>query len=131
MEWKQVAGRGVLGSCNWGASFDAPIEKLEKQRQELLDHLGEKVLLSGGGGPGSQVVTLVGVPPIETKDGQSRLHAVLMGATFGGRDYEDRLDRKWGYVHSMPTNLLFEPALDSWQISVKVKSSRVLKGKKA
>ena len=107
-KWILIAGRGALGDHNWGGSFKTPPEELEKQRQELLKHIGETVLLSGGGGPGFELVKLLEVYPLEDAPlreppGRKAFRAKLGNCSFGEQ---------------------FDPYLDSWQISVKAVKPR-------
>ena len=56
---RKIAGRGELGNWNWGATVIRPLEELKKELRELKKHIGKKVLLTGGGGPGVHIGILV------------------------------------------------------------------------
>lgn len=106
-EFRLIAGRGEGMQMNWGVDPNGlPQESLDKWQKELEKHIGEEVYLSGGGGSGIDKVKLIGVEQEvwNTKTGRMGLRAKL-------QRLEDRpLHYKKGEI--------FDPWMDSWQISV-------------
>jgi hypothetical protein len=106
-EFKLIAGRGEGMQMNWGVSFDGvPQPTLDRWQKDLEKHIGEEVFLSGGGGAGIDRVKLVGVKQ-ETwneKTGKKGLRAVL-----------ERLETR---PYRYKKGEIFDPWMDSWQISV-------------
>jgi len=102
--WKLIAGRGKLGDMNWGAEFDNNAEALKPQLEELRKHIGETVLLTGGGSFfGTYWTALLADANIVPfgNDGKVALQAKLscVNPPLGGKTD-------------------FEPYINSWQISV-------------
>ncbi len=109
-DFKLIAGRGELTpqfATNWGARGDGyPPEVINKWQKALEKHVGETVYLSGGGGWGIEPMKLLGVyQEVWNKDtGRMGLHA--------------KLERLAPSKYGQPKGEIFEPWLDSWQISV-------------
>jgi hypothetical protein len=101
--WQKIAGRGALGDTNWGAA-GRPLPVLKKELVELKKHIGEEVLLTGGGGPGGNLAILKGASIVKE------------GFMVGQPALKVRLVVIKG-VMAGSTN--FDPWIDSWQISVK------------
>ncbi len=51
-QWRQIAGRGEGMCMNWGFDDDITDDTYAQWYQELKQHIGEKVALTGGGGFG-------------------------------------------------------------------------------
>lgn len=95
----KLAGRGSVGDLNWGANYDRTKEVLEQELESLKQHFGEKVLLTGGGGGGLRLATLVSAEIIRWDEERYALRAHLTG-------------------DSLPNGRPdFNPYIDSWQIS--------------
>lgn len=111
--YRLIAGRGSLEDVasgawvNWGAS-GRPLATLKKELAELNKHIGERVLLSGGGGPGASLATLRGAEIVKEGyiKGKPGLKVYLIDI--------DPIYRGYGPRES------FDPWLDSWQISIMV-----------
>jgi hypothetical protein len=106
-EFKLIAGRGAGMQMNWGVDFKGiPQDRLDEWQHDLEKHIGEEVYLSGGGGWEVDVVKLVGVKQDvwDAKTGKMGLRAVL-----------ERLETK---PLQYKKGEVFEPWMDSWQISV-------------
>lgn len=106
-ELTKIAGRGKLGDMNWGADFNRPEKVVLKEHEELKKHIGEPVVLTGGGGWVWYVGVLKGIK-IDEIDGKKIVRAHITN-----------LDMPIGGKHE------FSPLLDSWQISVFDKPDRV------
>lgn len=96
---KKIAGRGELGHLNWGADFSRSKRVLEKELKELKKHMGEEVLLTGGGGSRVSYHKLIKAWIGKYGKNKWTLQAKLRPG----------LDRNGGS---------FTPYLDSWQISI-------------
>jgi len=109
MVWKKIAGRGKLGDMNWGASLKRNKEVVDREIEELKKHIGEIVLLTGGGGTGYQIGILKKVW-LYKKNGcycpQVKI-VNLKGVDCFGLETEEKE---------------FTPFIDSWQISVWVEN---------
>ena len=106
-ELTKIAGRGELGDINWSANFDRPYEVILEEYEKLKKHIGEPVVLSGGGGWVWHVGILKGVE-LDEFNGKKvvRAHLEKLDIPIGGRDKVD-------------------PLIDSWQISVFDKPDKV------
>ena len=103
--WVKIGGYGELGSINWG--FDNARVETDKWLNECQKHIGETVLLTGGGSFG--------------KAWLAKLIAVSIGILGGKPTPKVRLENikpKWSNYGEN----IFEPWLGSWQISVKPKT---------
>ena len=105
--WVKIGGYGRIGSINWG--FDASQVETDKWLAECQKHLGETVLLTGGGSFGKYwLATLISV-------------SVKM---LGGKPTPKvRLENIKPRFSNYGENV-FEPWLGSWQISVRVNLGR-------
>jgi len=65
---RQLAGRGQLGSQNWGGT-DHPIEVLDQWLENLKPYFGKRVILAGGGGNSVEIVKLDNARLITRRDG--------------------------------------------------------------
>jgi len=101
IEMKKIAGRGRGPQMNWGADVTRPISTLRRQLRELKKHIGEFVVVTGGGGSGYKYAILTGaeLAPYGT-DG------------VGLRAHLDRVTPNGGYGPK------FDPWIDSWQINI-------------
>jgi len=96
---RKIAGRGELGNLNWGADFSRSKRTLQKELKELKKHIGEKVLLTGGGGHRASHHTLVDA-------------------------WIEPCGKRWALQAKVTPSIsasmgeFFTPYLDSWQISV-------------
>lgn len=97
---KKIAGRGELGDLNWGANFTRSKEALKRELRKLQKHIGERVLLTGGGGNRASYHTLENAWIERFDDEKWGLKAELSPSPFEWQ--EDN----------------FTPWLDSWQISI-------------
>ncbi|MFX0210536.1 MAG: hypothetical protein ACFFDT_31440 [Candidatus Hodarchaeota archaeon] len=97
---KKIAGRGELGHLNWGADFSRSKKVLQEELKELQKHIGEKVMLTGGGGHEASYHTLKRAWIERFNDEKWGLRAELEPSPF----------------HWQKEN--FTPWLDSWQISI-------------
>jgi hypothetical protein len=101
-QWVLIGGYGEIGSWNWG--FDDSRIETNKWVAECKKHIGETVLLTGGGSFGKAwLATLTDV----------------WVSSLGGKPIPqvrlENLKPKWnGYVEDN----VFEPYLGSWQISI-------------
>lgn len=102
-KWKKIAGRGKLGDMNWGADFDRPLSIVKNELRELQKHIGEQILLTGGG---SLEANLAVLKKAYITEPEPKKFAVQVKLT----DLEPSL----GYRDT------FTPYIDSWQISVQV-----------
>lgn len=114
--WKLIAGRGSVGDINWGVAGRS-LTVLKKELIELNKHIGERVLLTGGGGPGGSIATLKGARIV--KEGYMRGKPGLKVFLTG-------IDPKYGGIGKFGGRESFDPWIDSWQISVKVTANPVL-----
>lgn len=103
--WQLIAGYGQLGSWNWG--FDETKIEPDKWLKELQKHIGERVLLTGGGSFGKHWYCTLANASIDLLGDKPTPKVTL-------KNLRPRMD-KW----SKEPNI-FEPWLGSWQISVKV-----------
>lgn len=100
--WVLIGGYGEIGARNWG--FDASRIETAKWLREARKHIGERVLLTGGGSFG--------------KSWTATLERVSIGK-LGGRNVPKvklaGIDPPWSVAPGRPNT--FEPWLGSWQIS--------------
>lgn len=97
--WKLIAGRGEPGDTNWGTA-ERSLKTLNRELMELKKHIGEEILLTGGGGPGRHL-------------------AVLQKAWIKPRNNYYNLRVKLTKLDPALAGMkTFEPYIDSWQISV-------------
>lgn len=85
---------------NWGADVTRPISILRRQLRELKKHIGEFVVVSGGGGSGYKYAILKGAELVPYDKGM------------GLKAHLDRLTPNGGWGRS------FDPWIDSWQINI-------------
>jgi hypothetical protein len=102
-QWIKIGGYGELGSTNWG--FDDAQVETDKWLNECQRHIGETVLLTGGGSFG--------------KCWLAKLVAVSIGILGNNPTPKVRLENIKPQWSNYGENI-FEPWLGSWQISVKV-----------
>lgn len=105
--WVLIGGYGEIGAQNWG--FDPSKITAEKWATEARRHIGERVLLTGGG---------------SSKAWMATLERVSIKIFRGERVPEVRLtdiDPPWD---SPPYPNVFEPYLGSWQISIWDKNAK-------
>jgi len=98
--WKLIAGRGELGNINWGYDDSISEKIVKKWYKNLKNHIGEKVLLSGGGGHDYNFGKLTDVK-MDTFNNKPAIKVKLenLDPPIAGRQ-------------------TFEPWINSWQISV-------------
>ena len=108
-EVTKVAGRGEIGHVNYGATIARDEETILKEYSILKEHLGEPVLLTGGGGYTMSIGILEDVKIINLQGGEKALKVRL----------EDIKPPVFG------DEKVFEPWIDSWQISVFDKPDKV------
>jgi hypothetical protein len=102
---RKVAGRGKLGDMNFGADFNYTSEEgLRSEFEELKKHIGEVVVLSGGGGWDFHFGVLKSVEMVDVEVDGSVRKAIRV-----------TLDH---LTPSMAGRREFSPYIDSWQISV-------------
>ena len=102
-QWVKIGGYGELGNTNWG--FDHSQVEANGWMKECQKHIGETVLLTGGGSFG--------------KGWLAKLVAVGIGMLGDKPTPKVRLENikpRWTHYGDN----IFEPWLGSWQISVKV-----------
>lgn len=107
MGWRLIAGLGELGDLNWCATFDNDEKRLEPQLRRLRRHYGERVLLTGGGGSGAHLATLVAARIVKER----------------GRNGEPWVALQVDLKRVKPPlcgRSTFSPYINSWQISVRV-----------
>ena len=101
-QWVIIGGYGELGDTNWG--FDNSQVETDKWLEECRKHIGETVLLTGGGSTG--------------KCWLAKLTAVTIGI-LGGKPVPQvklkNIKPRWSYYGEN----IFEPWLGSWQISAR------------
>ena len=105
--WRKLAGRGEIGNENWGANFNQSEEEKKQWLENLRKHIGEVVLITGGGGRDFNLGVLKDARLVELGDKQV-VQAKLENVT-------PRM--------AFTENGIFEPYLDSWQISALEESS--------
>jgi len=105
MQWVKIAGRGRLGNVNWGADFSQSHEEKQGWYNELIKHIGEVVVLSGGGS-------------FDRKTWFGVLKSCEWGLCGDKEAIKVRLENM---NPKMSGNHVFEPWIDSWQISILVK----------
>ena len=101
---RKIAGRGRLGNWNWGATVIRDEKVLLEELKELKKHIGEKVLLTGGGGPGAHIGKLV--------------DAWLEDYTYMNKKGKGLRVRLVDLDPPIAGMREFTPWIDSWQISV-------------
>jgi hypothetical protein len=101
MSWQKIAGYGELGDINWG--FDSSQVRTDEWLRECQKHIGETVLLTGGGSFG--------------KAWLAKLTGVSLGMLAGKPTPKVRLENLEPPMSSYGENI-FEPWLGSWQISI-------------
>jgi hypothetical protein len=101
-KWKLIGGYGEIGNVNWG--FDQSKVETEKWVSECQKHIGEIVLLTGGGSFGESWLATLTKVSIE-----------MLGDKPTPRVRLENLKPKW---NSYGEDNVFEPYLGSWQISV-------------
>ena len=102
---KLIAGRGEIGDSNWGANFDRNKAKLERQLKRLKRHIGERIMLTGGGSFGKAWFGILENPRI-VPFGDNALALQVTLRDLLPRMSEGRLSED-----------TFEPYINSWQIS--------------
>lgn len=108
-QWKLIGGYGETGDTNWG--YDSTKIDTQKWLKECRKHIGETVLLTGGGSfmGRAWLAKLVKVGIGKFPDGSESVKVKLID-----------LDPPWNkYVEDKRPNE-FEPWLGSWQISALV-----------
>lgn len=113
IRWRLIAGRGSLGDINWGAAGRS-LTVLKSELRELKKHIGQRVLLTGGGGPGGSIATLKSA--IIVKEGYMR-------GMPGLKVYLTNIDPKYGGIGRSGGREAFDPWIDSWQISVQANAN--------
>lgn len=101
-QWVKIGGYGELGSTNWG--FDYSRIETDKWLSECRKHIGETILLTGGGSLGKYWL--------------AKLVSVSIGILGNKPTPKVRLENikpRWSF-HG---DNVFEPWLGSWQISVR------------
>ncbi len=103
-QWVKIGGYGELGDTNWG--FDENLLETDKWLAECQKHIGETVLLTGGGAFGKAwLAKLTGVSLRDWgRNGMKRVAIRL-----------ENIKPKWSNYGEN----IFEPWLGSWQISVR------------
>ncbi len=102
-KWVKIGGYGELGNTNWG--FDSSQVETDRWLNECQKHIGETVLLTGGGSFG--------------KSWLAKLVTVSIGMLGDKPTPKVRLENiKPRFTYSGEN--IFEPWLGSWQISVKI-----------
>jgi hypothetical protein len=104
-QWKLIGGYGQIGDTNWGFN-ESKIES-DKWLAECQKHIGETVLLTGGGSLGKAWLAKLTDVKLE-KLGNNLVPQVRL----------ENLKPKWD---SYTKENIFTPYLGSWQISVKGK----------
>ncbi len=102
-QWNKIGGYGELGNSNWG--FDTTRIETDKWLIECQKHIGEIVLLTGGGSFG--------------KSWLAKLVSVSIGILGNKPTPKVKLENikpKWTAYNDDDS---FEPWLGSWQISIK------------
>ena len=124
MRWRLIAGRGQLGDMNWGVDHQhaRPLSIILDELVELKKHIGEKVLLTGGGGYGTNIAILKGAEIVKqgyirNQPGLKVYLTIIKGPMM---DYNQKTWKK-----TVPSD--FDPWIDSWQISVKERSNPMKK----
>jgi len=108
-QWKLIGGYGEIGDTNWG--FDSKQIQAQKWAGECRKHIGETVLLTGGGSfmGSAWVAKLIKVSIRKFHDGSKGVAVKLI-------DIDPPMNK---YVEDKRPNK-FEPWLGSWQISALV-----------
>ncbi len=104
-QWQLIGGYGKIGDTNWG--FDENQIQTDRWLAECQRHVGETVLLTGGGSFGNCWLAKLTRVFLRDwgRDGQKRVAVRL-----------ENIKPKWSTLRG---NNFFEPWLGSWQISVK------------
>jgi hypothetical protein len=97
---KKIAGRGEGVQMNWGATVTRARSILTRQLKELKKHIGEIVVVTGGGGFGHKWAIL------------KKVELVPYDKGMGLKAHLDRVTPNGGWGPK------FEPWIDSWQINV-------------
>jgi len=106
-EYKLIAGRGKGMQLNWGVDAKGqPPQLIDRWEKELKKHVGETVFLSGGGGAGVSAVKLRGV------------HKEVWNRETGRMGLRAELERLEDRPLHYKKGEIFDPWIDSWQISV-------------
>ncbi len=104
----KIAGRGERGSVNWGVKFDSDRARLEPWLAELNKHIGEVVMMTGGGCMNGEywlgVLESAQIDPFP--NGDVALHVKLTHVT---PDFDFHRDGK---------REIDGLTVDSWQISI-------------
>lgn len=106
-QWKLIAGRGEGQSMNWGFDDKIPETTYRKWYDALKSHIGEKIVLTGGGGFGCQFGTLAKVSMVEfpRNSGKQVLQTTIENC------YDPQ--KTWREPET------FEPYINSWQLWIK------------
>lgn len=105
----QIGGRGSGGSMNWGTRMPfEDREPLEDTARTLRKHVGEPVVLTGGGGPGMELAVLEDARVRECGDGWGLRAEVTV---YGGKLTAGRFSVK-------DVGDAFTPWVDSWCVHV-------------
>lgn len=101
--WVIIGGYGQPGSTNWG--FDHSQVETDKWLNECRKHIGDTVLLTGGGSFGKSWLAKL-----------TRVSIGLLGNKPTPKVRLEDIKPRWTRY---PDDNSFEPWLGSWQISVK------------
>ena len=102
-QWKLIGGYGKLGDTNWG--FDESRIETDKWLAECKKHIGETVLLTGGGSFGKYWYATLADVSLGKLGDNLRPRVKLVD-----------LDPNWHPYSEEPNE--FTPWLGSWQVSV-------------
>ncbi len=101
-KWHQIGGYGKLGDMNWG--FDKTQVNTDEWVEECSRHIGETILLTGGGSMGKGWLAKL-----------TRVSVGMLGNHLTPKVLLENIKPRF----SNYGDNTFEPWLGSWQISVK------------